>query len=194
MEQADVVQLALDTLDELGIEYAIVGSFASIAYGEPRLTRDIDILIVLTPDRVHDLCRRFPGPDWYVSEPGAREAVRLRRPFNVIHTLSGNKIDFIVARDDAWGRLQMSRRQEVAVLAGRLGYAAHPEDVILGKLLYYKDGGSDKHLRDIAGILTISGQLVDRTCVRAWAETLNVADIWDELVRRLDEAEGHRQG
>jgi hypothetical protein len=185
MEQADVVRFTLDALEELGVEYAIVGSFASIAYGEPRLTRDIDILVVLPPERVSDLCRRYPPPDWYVSEPAARQAVRARRQFNVIHTLSGNKVDFLIARDDEWGRLQMSRRQQVAVLAGRLGYAAHPEDVILGKLLYYKEGGSEKHLRDIAGILTVSGELVDRGRVRAWAEKLAVVDIWDEIVRRV---------
>ena len=115
MEQADVVRFTLDALEELGVEYAIVGSFASIAYGEPRLTRDIDILVVLPPERVSDLCRRYPPPDWYVSEPAARQAVRARRQFNVIHTLSGNKVDFLIARDDEWGRLQMSRRKQVEI-------------------------------------------------------------------------------
>lgn len=185
MEQAEVVRFALDALEALNIDYAIVGSFASIAYGEPRLTRDIDILVALAPRHVVDLCRLFPGPEWYVSEQAAREAVRLRRPFNAIHTLSGNKIDFIVARDDDWGRLQMMRRKRVALLTGRLGYAAHPEDVILGKLVYYKEGGSDKHLRDIAGILAISGEQVDRPRVREWSEKLGVVEIWDALVRRL---------
>jgi len=185
MEQADVVRFTLDVLDELGIEYAIVGSFASIAYGEPRFTRDIDILVVLTAARVGEVCRRFPAPDWYVSEPAARQAVRTGHQFNVIHTLSGNKIDFIVARNDEWGRLQMARREQTAVLAGRLGFVAHPEDVILGKLVYYQQGGSDKHLRDIAGILTISGIRVDRSRVRVWAEKLGVADLWEEAVRRI---------
>jgi len=186
MEQADVVRFTLDVLDRLGIEYAIVGSFASIAYGEPRFTRDIDILITLTVARVGDLCRSFPAPEWYVSEPAARQATHRRHQFNVIHTLSGNKIDFILARDDEWGRLQMTRRQQIAVLAGRLGYAAHPEDIILGKLLYFQQGGSDKHLRDIAGILAISGELVDRGRVHRWAEKLGVAHLWEETLRQVD--------
>jgi predicted nucleotidyltransferase len=58
MEQADVVRFTLDVLDRLGIEYAIVGSFASIAYGEPRFTRDIDILIAFT---VVTVCQYVQG-------------------------------------------------------------------------------------------------------------------------------------
>ena len=189
MEQADVVRHTLDALDRLAIKYVVVGSFASIAFGEPRYTHDIDIIVDLSESQAIELCRSFPGPDWYVSLPAAQQAVRQRHQFNVIHTLSGNKIDFILARRDAWGREQFARRQEVPLLADRMGFAAHPEDVILGKLLYYREGGSDKHLRDIAGVLQISPELIERDRLQRWAEQLQVADLLAMIFRRLDETE-----
>lgn len=181
MEQSDVVRHTLGVLERLVVPYAIVGSFASIAYGEPRFTRDIDILIDLPQDRVVDLCRGFLAPEWYVSEQAALSAVRSRGQFNVIHIESGNKIDFIISRDDAWCRLQFERRQSIGVLENLLGYAVHPEDVILGKLLYYREGGSDKHLRDIAGVLQISSELIDRSRLEEWARKLGVLDLWQQV-------------
>lgn len=186
MEQADVVRHALDALDNLEIEYVVVGSFASIAYGEPRYTHDIDIVVRLSENQVVALCNQFPGPDWYVSLPAARQAVLRRHQFNVIHTLSGNKIDFMLAREDEWGREQFARKQQTSLLADRLGFTAHPEDVILGKLLYFREGGSDKHLRDIAGMLQISHELIDRDRLRVWAAKLKVRDILDQVFKRID--------
>jgi len=64
---------------------------------------------------------------------------------------------------------------------------AAPEDVIIKKMEYYKEGGSEKHLRDIAGILKISGQMVDREYIVEWARHLGLTEIWDAIKRRLDE-------
>src|SRR4051794_32113644 len=147
----------------------LVGSFASSAYGEPRFTQDIDIVLDLPAAQIPALCAAFPVPDFYVSESAVREAVQRRFQFNVLHTTSGNKIDFLLPRDDEWGRTQLGRRQRVRLLPDREGFAARPEDVILGKLWYFAEGGSDKHLRDIAGILRVSGDVVDRDDVGRWA-------------------------
>jgi hypothetical protein len=107
------------------------------------LTQDIDVVIDISEDKVSLLFEAFPFPDFYVSLEAAQEAVRQRRQFNVIHPTSGNKIDFMIARNDEWGESQLSRRQLVQVLPDRAGYVACPEDVILGKLLYYQEGGSE---------------------------------------------------
>jgi hypothetical protein len=182
VEQADVVSHTLDVLQRMGLKYAIVGSFASIAYGEARFTHDIDVLVELPEQQINALCSEFPPPDWYVNEVAVRDAVRGRQPFNIIHTQSGNKIDFIVSRDDPWCQLQFERRQMVGVLEGVTGYAVHPEDVILGKLLYYQEGGSDKHLRDIASILAISGEFIDQDRLSDWANRLGVLDLWQQVL------------
>jgi hypothetical protein len=62
-----------------------------------------------------------------------------------------------------------------------------PEDVILKKLEFYREGGSEKHLRDIAGVLKVQGDKIDRRYIAGWASRLGVADIWEEIFRRLDQ-------
>lgn len=188
MEQLELLRYGVDVLDRLGLRYALVGSYGTLAYGEARLTQDIDIVVELAEEQIGDFCAAFPAPDWYVSETAAREAVRLRRPFNVIHTTSSGKLDIMIPGRDEWGRGQLSRRCEVHLLPDRTVYAAHPEDVIIGKLRYFHEGGSDKHLRDIAGILQVSGELVDFENVRQWAEQLGVLESWEAVLSRIPDA------
>ena len=185
MNQADLLKRLIEVLEKSGIPYLLVGSFASSAYGEPRLTLDIDVVIDISDDQIPPLCEAFPFPDYYVSLEAAQEAVRQRRQFNVIHPASGNKIDFMIARKDEWGESQLARRQLVQVLPDRAGYVACPEDVILGKLLYYQEGGSEKHLRDIAGIMRISPSLVDIEYLSKWTEKLGLSNVWEAVLSRL---------
>jgi len=100
----------------------------------------------------------------------------------------------MVARNDAWGRSQLERRMRRTILPKREGYLAAPEDVILGKLWYYEEGGPDKHLRDIAGILQVSGDQVDRGYVKHWAEQLELLRAWQAAVDRLEAPGGGRDG
>jgi len=185
VEQAELLRHVLHILEEQGLTYLLVGSLASGVYGEPRLTHDIDVVLELRPDQVARLCEEFPAPDYYVSEKAAREAVARGGQFNVIHPASGNKIDFMVARQDAWGRSQISRRRLEQIFPGRRGYTAAPEDVIIGKLWYYREGGSEKHLRDIAGMLQVSGEEIDKQYISHWTEQLALVEEWQLVLDRL---------
>jgi hypothetical protein len=50
---------------------------------------------------------------------------------------------------------------------------------------YYKAGGSEKHLRDITGILKISGEMVDWDYITEWAKRLDLTDVWDAVREKL---------
>jgi hypothetical protein len=176
--QVDFLKRALEVLDALQIPYAIVGSWASGFWGDPRMTRDIDVVVRISKQHVPQMLGCFPAPEFYASRSAMEEAVRLAGQFNVIHPASGNKIDFMIVMPSAWGDIQIVRRRRVNILPGVEGYVAAPEDVILGKLLYYHEGGSDRHLSDIAGILAKSSEVVDRSYVQKMAEQLGIADEW----------------
>jgi hypothetical protein len=178
----------VETLDSLGIPYAIVGSFASGAWGESRFTQDIDILVGLSSDKVRPLCQTFIQSDCYVSEAAANEALHYRGQFNVIHPASGNKIDFMIAAQNNWTTVQLERRRRVFLFPDREADVASPEDVILGKLLYYAEGGSEKHVRDIGGIIKISGDALDRPYVDRVAEQLGVTELWQAILKRISGA------
>jgi hypothetical protein len=189
MEQLELLQYAIETLDRLAIPYAIVGSWGSGIYGEPRFTRDIDVVADLKIAVVAGFCAAFPDDEFYLSESAVREAVRNRSQFNVIHPASGNKIDFMMTRDEPWHAGQVTRRRRVTVGTGEQqfsGFVAAPEDVILGKLWYYSEGGGDRHLRDIAGILRVTGDGVDRAEVERWARQLGYLEIWNAIIETVD--------
>ena len=185
MEQVDVLRRAIEVLEQLNITYMVGGSIACSVYGEPRATLDIDVVVDLRPDQIRMLCEAFPPDEWYVSEEAVREAVAARDMFNVIHGASGNKIDFIVAKKDPWGRQQMAHRRRVRILPDCEGYAAAPEDIIISKMAYYRQGGHEKHLRDITGILKTSDEPVDRAYIAQWAEQLGLTEIWQAILRRV---------
>ncbi|HEX5471391.1 MAG TPA: hypothetical protein VFW73_05870 [Lacipirellulaceae bacterium] len=181
MRQIELLAFTIAGLNRLALDYAIVGSYASSAWGEPRMTRDIDIVIRLRPDQVHSLCSLFPNDEFYVSPAAAAEAVRHLSQFNVIHPASGNKIDFMIAGHGDWPSSQLARHRKINFGANVSGHVASPEDVILGKLIYYREGGSEKHLRDISGIVKIMGNALDREYIARMAESLGVAEIWNSL-------------
>lgn len=187
MEATDLMRRVIGVLEERGVAYMLVGSMASSTYGRLRFTADIDIVVDLDAEQAEKLCAAFPAPEYYVSREAAREAVRLRRQFNIIHPASGMKVDLILARTDAWGRTQMARREKAWILPGCRGYMARPENIIISKMRYYKIGGSEKHLRDITGILKESPDKVDRAYVTRWAEELGLKEVWDLIQKRLTE-------
>lgn len=189
MEQIEFLRHAVRHLDSLGVPYTVVGSWGSGVYGEPRFTRDIDIVLDLPPAVVPAFCAGFPAPEFYLSEPAVRDAVRTRFQFNVLHPTSGNKIDFILPRAEPWSAGQLLRRRRVELRHGGEAFpicVAAPEDVIVGKLWYYSEGGGDRHLRDIAGILRVTGDGVDRAEVERWARELGYLDIWQQVVAKAD--------
>lgn len=189
MEQSDLLQLAVLALDRLQVPYALVGSYASSIWGVSRFTEDIDILIELKLGKVSDLCAAFPEPDFYLSKEAAKEAVRFGTQFNVLHPASGNKIDFMMSRDDVWSRSQFERRERVLIDGNVEAFAASPEDVILSKLRYYKEGGSEKHPRDISGILRTQREQLDRDYIDHWAERLKIRDVWLAVLKRNEQSE-----
>lgn len=185
MEQADLLRRLLGILEAMEVPYMVVGSLASAAYGEPRMTQDVDIVVDPTEEQVRRLCRFFPSSEFYVSEESALDAMRRKTQFNIIDSLSANKIDVMIVPDSNWGRSELSRRRRMRILPDLDGYCARPEDVILGKMSYYAEGGSEKHLRDITGILKVSAADVDLDYVSRWAQTLGLNEVWDSVRRRL---------
>jgi hypothetical protein len=185
MDQSEVFRFTIEALERLGITYFVVGSIASMAYGEPRSTLDIDIVIDVTPAHLELLCDAFPDSEFYLSREAARSGLQHRSQFNVLHPDSGNKIDFMFAKADPWSREQVLGRRRMKLLPDREGFAARAEHVILGKLLYYKEGGSEKHLRDITGMMKMSGGRIDRGYIERWVSELDLEEEWRAVVTRL---------
>ncbi len=114
-----------------------------------------------------------------------RDAIKLCHQFNIIHPESGIKADVIITKKDDFDQSRFSRVKRLDVSESKSADFASPEDVILKKLEYFKQGRSEKHLRDIASMLKISSGLIDRAYITSWAKKLTVSEIWEELQKRI---------
>ena len=186
MTQAELLRYLVDALETLGVEYMIGGSQASMYYGEPRLTRDVDVIVKLRLDALPAFVDRFPADAFYLDGKSAREAIDTSGQFNIIHPDSGLKIDVYVNPDTPYDRTRLARRQRLPLVPGVEAYFARPEDVILYKLLYHRQGGSDLHLRDVLGILRVSGSEIDGAYVTEWAHHLGVAEVWQQVRSQVE--------
>jgi hypothetical protein len=181
MREPDLIELFAQPLNHAGIRYLVSGSVAAMLYGEPRVTHDIDFVVFLRADDALKLAAIFPAAQFYVPPTAVilEELMRERRGhFNFVHVESGLKADFYTAgRDDlhAWA-FRNARSYSVGEISVSL---APPEYVILRKLEYYREGHSEKHLRDIRAMLAVSGELVDRTVLQDWIVRLNLKAEWE---------------
>jgi hypothetical protein len=182
MDPGELLHLVTSTLERLEIPYLVTGSTATIAYGEPRLTNDIDIAVRLDDARARELLDSFSPEDFYLAPESAERALRDHSSFNLIHPKSGLKVDFMVTDDSPFNASRFVRATLLDLADGSRARFATAEDVILKKLEYYKEGGSEKHIRDIAGVLRISGADIDFDYLEEWVETLGLAEQW-ELAR-----------
>ncbi len=178
MEPDDLLRIVAVACEKLTLNYFVTGSIATIAYGEPRFTNDIDIVIDLPATSVRRFCTAFAECEFYLSEPAVMAAVQQQSQFNLIHPSSGLKVDFMVAAATDFNQSRLRRVRELPVLEGRLVRFASPEDAILMKLKYFQLGHSDKHLRDIRGVLKIQGNKIDFTYLDDWAKRLEVEPEW----------------
>ena len=188
LQPYQLMQIVAEFLETHGVNYRVVGSLASMSYGEPRFTNDVDIMADLTVSVVGAVCRAFPAPDYYVSEQAVREAVRKRSQFHIIHPASGLKVDIFVAPDTEFARSSLTRGMRLTSDGEFSAWFGSPEDVLLNKLLYFQKGGSEKHLRDIAGMMKLLGDKLERSYVERWAEKLGVISEWQLICERLRSA------
>ena len=156
---------------------------AAIFYGEPRFTRDVDMVVFLNETNIRQLPEIFPPKEFYLPPPEVitAEAAREQRgQFNIIHQETTFKADiYPTGRDEfnAWA----FRNKRPVEYEGETLVLAPPEYVIVRKLEYFREGGSDKHLRDIRGILNVSGQQINQTDLNEWIQRRGVESEWRKI-------------
>ncbi len=181
--EADLIELFLVPLHERGIDsYMVSGSVASIEYGEPRATLDVDIVLMMEPGVAPELPLAFPEPEFYCPPPDILIS-ELARPtrghFNIIHISTGLKADVYPSRNHPLFQWAFKNRRE-ARISGHNIWLAPPEYVILWKLEFFREGAGDKHLRDVRGMLAVSAGEIDSHLVTEWADKLGLTDGWSQ--------------
>ena len=166
-------------LEAAGIPYCLVGGLAAIAYGRPRLTLDADIVIALAPHHVDKLIEAFPPDDFYLppAEVLLTEITRESRGhFNIIHHHSALRADCYLPGKSELSHWELQQRQRIETPFGSFWFAP-PAAVVVHKLLFFREGQSEKHLDDIRAILS-STVGIPSADLDHWIQQLGLQAEW----------------
>jgi predicted nucleotidyltransferase len=177
MTELEVLADAVRRLENAGVDYMVTGSIALSYYAQPRMTRDVDLVVECGGRAAGEIVALF-RPDYYVSDEDVTWALRDAAMFNVLHLASVVKLDFIVRKQTPFRAHEFARRQRVA-LPGFQVWMVGKEDLILSKLAWAKPTRSELQLRDVRALLE-TGADVDY--LRRWAPDLSVSDLLEELL------------
>jgi hypothetical protein len=186
----DVIDVALRVaaaLERAGGSYFVGGSLASSLHGEPRATNDVDFVIDLGLANVSTFIAEL-GPDFELDAPQLREALRRGSCANAFYLPWVLKVDFFGHAHGPFDESEFSRRTRVQVRPdGASLFVKTPEDTVVRKLLWYRDGGevSERQWRDVQGVLKSTGPALDFPYVERWASTLGIQAL---LARALRDA------
>lgn len=175
-------------LEELEIPYLIIGGFAATMYGITRATFDIDIVVNLQEKHIQALADAYPLPRYYADPHQMRYAMRMGSSFNIIDTTLGEKADlFPLTMDPRYQPAFEHRVRGVVDLPEQEPFAvwvARPEDVIVGKLMAWDEGRSNRHPADIYEMMVFhyldNSADFDATYVLQRAQEISndAADLW----------------
>jgi len=183
MPEPDLFLAFIEPLNRAAIPYMVTGSVAAIVYGEPRLTHDVDLVVAFDARAIDSFVAIFP-PEKFYCPPQATICAEVARPtgghFNLIHHGTGFKADIYPVGQDSLHQWAMERRHATES-GGHRVWVAPAEYVILRKLEYFQEGGSDKHLSDIRSMLDISGSAIDKTELEARVSELGLTETWRRL-------------
>lgn len=183
MPEAELFLLFVRPFNRAGIRYIIAGSVAAIFYGEPRFTNDLDVVVFLGDPDIRRLPEIFPPTDFYVPPPevmSAEVAREQRGHFNLIHMNTSFKADVYPTGRDEFNGWAFRNKRRIEFL-GEVLVLAPPEYVIVRKLEYFREGGSEKHLRDVKGMLNVSGDIINRKDLNFWIQRQSVEAQWKQV-------------
>lgn len=188
VDYAGFVSLVIDALQAADVEYMIGGALALWAWGEPRSTMDLDLMISVSVEAIPRLSMELKTREMLLPPDIVLDAVIEAQPYvplNAIHMYSGFKADlYLLFPEDDLGQKAFSRRRQVD-LGPRFGtlFVQSPEDLIIYKLAYYRISRQTKHPRDIYAILIAQGDQIDFDYIQEWVDRQGLSAIWDEMLR-----------
>ena len=166
-------------LDTANIHYFLVGSLAAMFYSRPRFTNDIDLVLRINPDQIQVFEKAF-SLDQYYCPPNEvlKDEILRGGMFNLIHHESGIKIDIVLLNKTEFYQSEFQRRKKVELIPGLFVYIATAEDIIIKKLDFYREGGSEKHIQDIREILAENS--LDKYYIQKWVEYFGLSSQWQK--------------
>ena len=175
--ELDVLRDVSGRLESAGISFMLTGSVAMNYYAQPRMTRDIDLVVSLNETQAEAFFRLFET-EYYFDRQSVAHAISRRRMFNLIHNDAVIKVDCVVLKTDAYRQEEFSRRRQV-FLGDFETWIVSREDLILSKLFWAKDSKSEMQLGDVRNLVSTD---CDMEYLGSRAKTLKVDALLEEIL------------
>jgi hypothetical protein len=175
--ELDILQDVSLRLESAEIAFMLTGSMAMNYYAQPRMTRDLDLVIKIAADQV-DIVMRLFKDHYYVDRVAITKAIAQRSLFNIIHNETIIKLDCIVLKDDQYRQEAFSRRRRI-IFEDFQTWIISLEDLILSKLYWARDSRSEMQFRDIKNLLSSQ---CDMSYLQSRAEVLGVEPLLMEFL------------
>jgi CheY-like chemotaxis protein len=183
-DPSEIARILHSILEPAGISYYITGGVAALAYGDPRTTRDLDLVIAIDSANIQTLVTALEAAGFYCP-PLAVEAVQAGREtmLSVTHSELLLNADLMMNGTTKFDQTKLSRRQLVSISLdeNEMFWLISPEDLILAKLQWGQRSQSEKQWRDVLGVMKVQGENLDRSYLSQWATAIG-------LETRLNEA------
>ena len=164
-------------LNDIEVPYMLTGSLAMNYYAEPRMTRDIDLVVLIQNRKINSLINKFEN-DYYISKNAVKKAVNNSTMFNIIHNKSVIKADFIIRKNSEYRKEEFKRRKAIR-LKGETLYIVAKEDLIISKLNWARDSNSELQRKDIINLLETK---YDQEYLENWLINLDLYNCFEEFV------------
>jgi hypothetical protein len=174
--ELDIVRDVSQRLDGAGLDYMLTGSMAMNYYAQPRMTRDIDVVVALHRKDAERVVKMFEK-DYYISREAVESSIEHQSLFNLIHNESVIKVDCIVRKGTEYRLNEFNRRQRIKIQDFET-WIVSKEDLIISKLFWAKDSHSELQLRDVTNLVATG---CDRSYIEHWTTELNLANLWKEI-------------
>src|SRR6266404_5300176 len=178
VNEIDIVRDISKKFEQAGIAYMLTGSMAMNYYAQPRMTRDIDVVVAIGPENIERIAALF-RPEYYVSEESIRESLAHESIFNLIHHESVIKVDCIARKSSEYRQTEFARRRQVSI-GDFSTYIVSKEDLIISKLFWAKDSHSELQLADVKNLLATG---YDAEYLHRWTRELGLDSLLKECLR-----------
>ena len=156
----------------------LTGSMAMNFYAQPRMTRDIDIILAVDSDQADSLLKLFET-DYYISREALAASIAQKSMFNIIHNETVIKVDLIIKKDSEYRTTEFGRRAR-ALIDGFSVWIVSKEDLMLSKLLWAKDSHSELQFRDIRNLARTP---YDAHYLENWTARLGLVRLFEECIK-----------
>jgi hypothetical protein len=187
LDIAGFLKLVIEALEAAKVEYLIGGAVAEWAWGEPRATQDLDLVVRIPINSINKLSKELEKRDMLLPADIILDSILENRadfPINAIHMYSGLKADLYPVREGDELRESAFQRRELVDYGPPIGkvYIHSPEDLILYKLMYFGLNQQSKHSRDIVAILKAKKNELEVDYIDQWVARLGLSSLWKEML------------